>query len=143
MRNIYWLGLIILFVFLPLFSYINNSTNNNIEKFGGHGGGGGRGYGGHGGGGGRGYGHGGGGRGYGHGGRRYYGGYGGGGGSGYGYYNYYPSWYYYPSLWYNNWFGASCKTGCTRIKDGMWGCTNPGNNPDDCYFASDCYYCGN
>lgn len=140
MRNIYWIGLIIVLVILPFFSYLNNS----VEEFGGGGHGGGRGGGGRGGGGWHGGGRGGYGRGgwhggYGHGGRRYYGGYGGGGG----YYNYYPSWYSYPAVWYNNWFGSGCKSGCTKIKDGMWGCTNPGNNPGDCYFASDCYYCGN
>jgi hypothetical protein len=138
MRNIYWIGLFVILIILPYFSYLNNK-----EGFGrgGHGsgsehGGGRGGHSGNGHGGGRG----------GHVGGYYYGGSSG----GYGYYGpwYYPSnWSYYPVVWYNNVFGSGCKNGCTKIKDGMWGCnnTNLGTTPNynDCYFASDCYFCGN
>lgn len=35
-----------------------------------------------------------------------------------------------------------CPTGCSNIGRGRWGCTNPGNGPNDCIFATDCATCG-
>ena len=40
------------------------------------------------------------------------------------------------------WFGGGCKTGCTSIGGGRWGCQYPGSGPNDCWFANDCYGCG-
>ena len=136
MKNIYLIVLsliIILFVIYipPLESF------SIIEGVGG--GGGGRGGGGRGGGG-----RGGGGRGH-HGhhhssGRRWYGG-------NWGYrYNRPPRLGYYPRYvpWWTSmyWFGNDCKDGCTNIGNNNWGCQYPGNGPDDCIFARDCYGCG-
>jgi hypothetical protein len=145
MKKSYWNSLFFLLIIIPIFSYWNNSR----EGFGrggghGHGHGGGSGY--KRGGGGYGHGHGRGGYGHGHGrggyGRTnsmgYYGSYGGN-------YFYEPAWYTYPILWYNNFFGSECKNGCTKIKNGMWGCVgkNADMNNNDCAFASDCAYCSN
>ena len=53
---------------------------------------------------------------------------------------YYPR---YAPLWSSAyWFGSICKDGCTNIGNNNWGCQFPGNGPDDCVFASDCYGCG-
>jgi hypothetical protein len=53
---------------------------------------------------------------------------------------YYPR---YAPLWSSAyWFGSICKDGCTNIGNNNWGCQFPGNGPDDCLFASDCYGCG-
>jgi len=107
----------------------------NVESFGGHGGGrhgGGRHGGGRHGGGRHGGGRHGGGR---HGGgRRWWG-----GGHGYGY-GTRPMPYY---RWYNpwNWYNR-CKDGCSSIGNGRWGCQYPGNGPNSCIFAADCYGCG-
>ncbi len=48
-------------------------------------------------------------------------------------------------LWYNPWYWyrGMCKNGCTSIGNGNWGCQYPGSGPNDCWFASDCYGCGN
>lgn len=35
-----------------------------------------------------------------------------------------------------------CPTGCSNLGRGRWGCTNPGNGPNDCVFAVDCAPCG-
>lgn len=35
-----------------------------------------------------------------------------------------------------SWFGSCCKQGCSPN-----GCVNPGNGPNDCVWASDCYCC--
>ena len=74
------------------------------------------------------------------GGRRWYG-----GNIGYGYrrppiHQYYPR--YVP--WWTSayWFTNECKDGCTKIGNNMWGCQYPGNGPNDCVFANDCYGCG-
>lgn len=75
-----------------------------------------------------------------HGGRRHRGGrrwWGGGHGYGYGirpmpYYRWYNPW-----NWYNR-----CKDGCSSIGNGRWGCQYPGNGPNSCIFAADCYGCG-
>ena len=47
-------------------------------------------------------------------------------------------------IWYNPayWFSGACKTGCSNIGRGRWGCTHPGPGPNDCWFASDCNWCG-
>ena len=75
----------------------------------------------------------------GRGGRRWYG-----GNIGYGYrrppiHQYYPR--YVP--WWTSayWFTNECKDGCTKIGN-TWGCQYPGNGPNDCVFANDCYGCG-
>lgn len=53
----------------------------------------------------------------------------------------YGGWYN-PS-WYNPWsyWGGPCKDGCTSIGNGEWGCQSPGNQVNDCLFASDCRGC--
>lgn len=104
-------------------------TYNIIEGLGGRGG---RGRGGRGRGGGRG--------GRGRGGRRWYG-----GNTGYGYHRppihqYYPR--YVPWWTTSYWFANDCKDGCTKIGNDTWGCQYPGNGPNDCVFANDCYGCG-
>ena len=144
MKNIY---LIVLSLILILFViYIPPLDSFSIIE--GVGGGGGRGGGGRGGrgGGGRG-GRGGGGRGgrghHGHhhsSGRRWYGG-------NWGYrYRRPPMVGYYPRYvpWWTSmyWFGNDCKDGCTNIGNNNWGCQYPGNGPEDCIFARDCYGCG-
>jgi len=45
--------------------------------------------------------------------------------------------------WYYPWFLRSgvCKRGCGDIGNGQVGCINPGNDYDECIFASDCYGC--
>jgi hypothetical protein len=75
-----------------------------------------------------------------HRGRRWYG-----GNIGYGYrrppiHQYYPR--YVP--WWTSayWFTRECKDGCTKIGNDTWGCQYPGNGPNDCVFANDCYGCG-
>ena len=69
--------------------------------------------------------------------------------------NYYPNNYGYNNLgwrgymysipvvssFYNYW--NSCKNGCINLGNGEWGCQYPGNGPNDCTFATDCYGCGN
>jgi len=65
---------------------------------------------------------------------------------------YYPQYYpdyapryaprYIPWLSTSYWFGSRCKDGCTNIGNNTWGCQYPGNDADDCLFASDCYGCG-
>ena len=57
---------------------------------------------------------------------------------GYGWRNWRPS--YRPFPWY--YYGGVCKSGCTAIGNGGWGCQYPGTGPNDCWFASDCYWCG-
>ena len=49
----------------------------------------------------------------------------------------------YTYSWYNPWFWFSpiCKNGCTQTSVGQWGCQFPGNQPNDCIFASDCRGC--
>ena len=42
--------------------------------------------------------------------------------------------------WY--YFGGTCKNGCTYIGNDRWGCQYPGSGSNDCWFASDCYWCG-
>ena len=54
----------------------------------------------------------------------------------------YPSPRYYPWWNYGYWFRGICKNGCTSLGRGNWGCQYPGNNPNDCWFARDCYGCG-
>jgi len=39
------------------------------------------------------------------------------------------------------WFVDDCKDGCTNIGNNVWGCQYPGNGPNDCVFANDCYGC--
>ena len=52
-----------------------------------------------------------------------------------------------PTVYYNSWWnpyywlGNDCKEGCTKIDDDVWGCPTPGNGPNDCVFATDCYGC--
>jgi len=53
-----------------------------------------------------------------------------------------PSPRYYPWWNYGYWFRGSCKNGCTSLGRGNWGCQYPGSNPNDCWFATDCYGCG-
>ena len=68
--------------------------------------------------------------------------------------NYYPNYYGYNNRWtdyiyrapvvsyfYNYW--NACKNGCINLGNGEWGCQYPGNGPNDCTFATDCYGCGN
>jgi len=45
--------------------------------------------------------------------------------------------------WYYPWFlyQGMCKKGCGVIGNGSVGCIQPGNNYDECIFASDCYGC--
>lgn len=63
-----------------------------------------------------------------------------------GWYN--PNWYnpnWYNSNWYNPWYywTGPCKNGCTNLGKGEWGCQYPGNQYNDCLFASDCRGCDN
>ena len=44
--------------------------------------------------------------------------------------------------WYTRLFqGSTCKTGCTGIGNGNWGCQYPGNKMNECPFANDCGGC--
>lgn len=74
------------------------------------------------------------------GGRRWYG-----GNIGYGYRRP-PIRQHYPRYvpWWTSayWFTNECKDGCTKIGNNTWGCQYPGNGPNDCVFANDCYGCG-
>tara|TARA_R110002073_G_scaffold166506_2_gene323123 strand:- start:810 stop:1211 length:402 start_codon:yes stop_codon:yes gene_type:complete len=75
-----------------------------------------------------------------HSGRRWYG-----GNIGYGYRRpqfrqNYPR--YVPWWTSSYWFVDDCKDGCTNIGNDAWGCQYPGNGPNDCVFANDCYGCG-
>lgn len=39
-------------------------------------------------------------------------------------------------------FSGSCKNGCSYLGNGKWGCQYPGTGANDCWFASDCDWCG-
>jgi hypothetical protein len=70
-----------------------------------------------------------------------------------------PNFYYgtpYGGGWYNplSWYGyyyneplyyseqpASCKTGCTNLGNGEWGCLSLGRSWNNCWFAKDCATC--
>ena len=56
----------------------------------------------------------------------------------------YPVYNTWSDYFYNPWrrFMWACKNGCTSIGNGQWGCQYPGNGPNDCVFATDCYGCG-
>ena len=45
--------------------------------------------------------------------------------------------------WYRRWFGigGDCKSGCTNIGKGRWGCQYPGNGINECQFSDDCQWC--
>ncbi len=123
----------IIAIVLVLFFIPQLDTYDIIEGLGGRGRGGRRG-------GRRGGGRGGGRGGHHHGGRRWYG-----GNMGYRY-NRPPFRRNYPRYnpWWTSayWFVEECKDGCTNIGNNNWGCQYPGNGPNDCIFANDCYGCG-
>lgn len=44
--------------------------------------------------------------------------------------------------WYTNWYNyLPCKSGCTNLGNGKWGCQYPGNGVDECVFSRDCQGC--
>jgi hypothetical protein len=51
----------------------------------------------------------------------------------------------YTNPWYTGWFGGygTCKSGCTNVGKGKWGCQYPGTGVHDCQFSDDCNWCGN
>jgi len=51
----------------------------------------------------------------------------------------------YSPPWYTSWFSGfgTCKTGCTNVGKGKWGCQYPGNGINECQFSDDCESCDN
>ena len=48
-------------------------------------------------------------------------------------------WYSFATDWYH--YHLPCKSGCTNLGNGKWGCQYPGNGVNECVFSRDCQGC--